>query len=1416
MLRKPTAFHVRPSASIGLAALALALACGGGGGGGSNPAPPVNHAPSFSSAAPADAKEGHAYVYVISAADADGDSVTLSLAAQPAGAALDAASKTVSWTPTAAQVGTAQAFDVLASDGKGGATHQTWSVTPSANAAPVFGSSAPSSAKEGYVYTYALAVTDADGDAVTLSLAAQPTGAALDATSGTITWTPTSAQAGTAQTFDVLASDGKGGTTHQTWSVTPSPNAAPVFASSAPTTAKEGHAYTYTITVMDADGDAVALALSASPAGAALDAVSRTIAWTPSAAQAGAAQAFDLTASDGRGGTTHQTWSVTPTANAAPAFSSSAPSAAKEGHAYAYAITATDADGDAITLSLPTSPAGAVLDAVGKSIAWTPSAAQIGVVQGFDLVASDGRGGTTHQTWSVTPTANATPAFSGSAPGTAKEGHAYVYSVTATDADGDPLTLTAPTLPAGATFNATSKTVSWTPATAQVGVAQAFDVLASDGLGGTQHQTWSVTPTANAAPAFTSTAPATAKESHPYSYVIAATDADGDPLTLTAPMLPAGATFNATSKTIAWTPATAQVGVAQAFDVLASDGFGGTRHQTWSVTPTANAAPAFTSTAPATAKESHPYNYVIAATDADADPVTLTAPTLPAGATFNATSKTITWTPATAQVGVAQAFDVLASDGLGGTQHQTWSVTPTANAAPAFTSTAPATAKESHPYNYVIAATDADADPVTLTAPTLPAGATFNATSKTISWTPATAQVGVAQAFDVLASDGFGGTQHQTWSVTPTANAAPAFTSTAPTSGSTGTAYTYAAAATDADGDTLTYSLVAKPAWASLSGATVTGTPSASGPMSFTLRADDGYGKTVDQSWSVLVAPAGNQAPTITSTPGTSAAGGVAYTYTVVATDPESDAITYQLTNGPTGAVLTGNSLSWTPSASQERVAASFTIEAQDVWGATSAPQTWTVTPTGTIRGTRFLNSTPMDWYVTGQVSLDPVQDPHAIGALVPSGGGAFTSLTGTFAGDGSYSVSGVPGGSYWLVLGSDNFVWTDKSQVDLGSYAQGRKDLVRAATSTPVGFTLNQMSSWTALDIIQAYDWNTRISQNISQVTGTTNLPNPGDTSLTGMTVNWGDGSFQGGLVDTTKGDHPLITHATRQTVGGQTVYVTKEVYGIGSLIMTDGSGASVNGTFDGTVDATPFQLNLKLSDFTACLAAVSPVATLEDSECVLAGAWDLTRTGLSFGLTVDLVRYSGGTGSTDVNVGPISHVALPAGRLTPMTGVEVSFLRNFQLGATTPVAHRYWVTAYNATLPTDILPITPLVVPVTSLQINGASCVGDITAPAPTEATHTLSWIAPSTGAKGYRVTVYELTAPGAATLETFVAYLYTSSTSIQVPPGLLVSGHTYSICVRALASPSWDPTSAPFGVIESASYGYAETTSGIITMP
>ncbi len=82
-----------------------------------------------------------------------------------------------------------------------------------------FSSTPPTAASEGSPYSYQLAATDSAGGSVTFSLAAAPTGAALNGS--TVSWTPTSAQSRVSNSFTVSATTGAGGSATQSWTVTP-------------------------------------------------------------------------------------------------------------------------------------------------------------------------------------------------------------------------------------------------------------------------------------------------------------------------------------------------------------------------------------------------------------------------------------------------------------------------------------------------------------------------------------------------------------------------------------------------------------------------------------------------------------------------------------------------------------------------------------------------------------------------------------------------------------------------------------------------------------------------------------------------------------------------------------------------------------------------------------------------------------------------------------------------------------------------------------------------------------------------------------------------------------------------------------------------------------------------------------------
>lgn len=251
---------------------------------------------------------------------------------------------------------------------------------------------------------------------------------------------------------------------------------------------------------------------------------------------------------------------------------------------------------------------------------------------------------------------------------TALEAHPYRYLVTASSPQPASLQFTLVSGPAGATLS--GSTLDWTPDAALIGTSQAFKIRAADGATA-QEQSWSVLVSANGVPAFSSTPPASAKEGHAYAYDLAALDPDGDGVQFVGAQLPPGATLTGTRLT--WTPANAEVGQVVAFKVNALDGFGGSREQAWSVTPSANEQPVITSQPPADVSfvQGAPvFDYALTGTDADNDAITYTLVQAPAGATL--VNGILHWQPTPSQERVAQTFQIHATDGHGGSTDQFW------------------------------------------------------------------------------------------------------------------------------------------------------------------------------------------------------------------------------------------------------------------------------------------------------------------------------------------------------------------------------------------------------------------------------------------------------------------------------------------------------------------------------------------------------------------------------------------------------------------------------------------------------------------------------------------------------------------------------------------------------------------------
>lgn len=178
--------------------------------------------------------------------------------------------------------------------------------------------------------------------------------------------------------------------------------------------------------------------------------------------------------------------------NSAPVFTSNAPTNAVEAVLYSYQASASDADGDLLSWGLITFPAGMSVNGSGL-VQWTPSAAQVGS-HSVRLDVSDGMVSVS-QNWTITVSAtggaNQPPVITSSAPTTATEGQLYNYAASASDPNGDPLTWTLTTNPAGMTVGSSTGQVQWTPTNAQVGTHN-VTLEVSDGQVSAS-QSWTIT-----------------------------------------------------------------------------------------------------------------------------------------------------------------------------------------------------------------------------------------------------------------------------------------------------------------------------------------------------------------------------------------------------------------------------------------------------------------------------------------------------------------------------------------------------------------------------------------------------------------------------------------------------------------------------------------------------------------------------------------------------------------------------------------------------------------------------------------------------------------------------------------------------------------------------------------------------------
>lgn len=155
----------------------------------------TNAAPAITSSAVTTSTADAAYSQVITASDADGDSLTFAATSLPSWLSFDAASATLSGTPTASDGGDHN-VTITVSDGTD-TTTSSFTITVSVpNNAPMVTSTAVTEASQDAAYSYTLSASDADSDALTMTATTIPSWLVFDANNGGLTGTPGASDVG--------------------------------------------------------------------------------------------------------------------------------------------------------------------------------------------------------------------------------------------------------------------------------------------------------------------------------------------------------------------------------------------------------------------------------------------------------------------------------------------------------------------------------------------------------------------------------------------------------------------------------------------------------------------------------------------------------------------------------------------------------------------------------------------------------------------------------------------------------------------------------------------------------------------------------------------------------------------------------------------------------------------------------------------------------------------------------------------------------------------------------------------------------------------------------------------------------------------------------------------------------------------
>lgn len=697
------------------------------------------------------------------------------------------------------------------SDGQVTTTGPVWRFTTGTpNSAPSVTNPGSQTSAEGAAVSLQIQATDPDSSTLTYSASGLPSGLSIHASTGLISGT-VGFDAAATNAVIVTVSDGSlTGSASFTWTVT-NTNRAPT-ATAQSVTMGEDTATAITLAGSDADGDALTFTIASPPSHGSLTGSAPNLTYTPAANYSGA-DSFTFRVNDGTTQSGPATVSLTITAAPdAPSVTSPGNQTHAEGAVVSLQIQASDPDGPSLSYTAGNLPAGLTINAatglISGTVAFTAAGEYTVTVTATDPTTLSAGASFT---WTITG-ANAAPVASAASYQTPRN-RPLIGTVSATDADGDPLTYALVSLPrkGSVVLDAQTGNFTYTPVNNPNG-NDSFSFRANDGQADSNTATITIRFTAAVAntPPVAQNGSFSTNEDIAYSGTLTGTDAEGGTLTFRIGINGSRGTAtitNAATGAFTYLPQ-ANANGSDTFTFIVNDGAVDSAPGTIAVTIVAVNDPpvAVPDTATTTVNTPIAINVLANDTDVDGGSRTIAGVTQGANGTAVISGAQILFTPSSDYVGTA-TFTYQATDGQALSNNATVTVTVTgANQAPAATGPSTVAAAEDTPVSVTLTGSDPEGQPITFSVSSGPGHGTLTGTAPNLTYTPAANYSG-SDAFTFVVSDGAAASAPFTVNITVSPiNDAPVASDLNITV-SPGVAFTGQLIANDVDGPGLTFTL---------------------------------------------------------------------------------------------------------------------------------------------------------------------------------------------------------------------------------------------------------------------------------------------------------------------------------------------------------------------------------------------------------------------------------------------------------------------------------------------------------------------------------------------------------------------------------------------------------------------------------